>query len=325
MNADAKLGSAPCRRCQVALSWPSKVNNAGLESNLLELNMLELNTLSGFPTETGAGWTPELNFADDEADASPLTTVFTAVLNLKTVRVLVDCGSSLNVVSESLVKKNGIKTAATTSVNVCLADGHRHSCDRVLKDAKLKIGCVNDVLTLRVLPVQKYDVILGLPWLRKMNAVVDWKSGNLTVLKNGKLKKIKSIAAAAEAEEETRAGRRPDWLLGKKSFKKLLKQKGEEKIGVAAGNVCYMVAGEHIEELLLAEMDEEESADANVEDLLLLDELHLGKTAAAAATARAEKKLNNFSKNTLMFSLLVLLVYLLHDRCFLSTKGHPAG
>ncbi|KAG7674308.1 hypothetical protein NADE_009118 [Nannochloris sp. 'desiccata'] len=159
------------------MSWPLDANDAGLE-----LNKLELNTLSGFPQESGVGWTSELYFADEVADdASPLTTVFAAELNKKKIKVLVDCGSSLNIVSESFVNANALKTAAAYPVGVKLADGRRHTGNRVLRHTRLKLNRLNDVLNLRVFPVQQYDVILGLPWLKAGKVQVDWDTGNIAV------------------------------------------------------------------------------------------------------------------------------------------------
>ncbi|KAG7669555.1 hypothetical protein KSW81_007707 [Nannochloris sp. 'desiccata'] len=171
----------------------------------------------------------------------------------KKVRVLVDCGSSLDAVSESFVTKNKLKTVAAASLNVKVVDGRRVACERVLKNAKLKLGCVTEVLNLRVIPMPQYDVILGLPWLQRNAVIPDWDTGDLTVLQNGRVKKVKSVTSAAK---ERRAVRRPDWLLSKKSFKKLLRQDD------SVWDTCYMVAGEHVEELFMVELESEKRAPA---------------------------------------------------------------
>ena len=166
MKAEKTLGCDPGRRCQVAVSWSLQTNDAGLEFNMMELNTLSFSS----STEPKVGWTSELYFAEDEAakEASPLTTVYDAVLNKKNIRVLVDCGASLNAVSESFVKAQKLETvAAVKSLSVKLADGHRHTSGRMLKNAKLKLGCIKDTLNLHVLPIQQYDVILGVPWLQQ--------------------------------------------------------------------------------------------------------------------------------------------------------------
>ncbi|KAG7668776.1 hypothetical protein KSW81_003798 [Nannochloris sp. 'desiccata'] len=254
-NPDSE--NAASRRCEVTWSWFSEANQAGLDLKMdqkmefnTQLNVSELNTYS-VVAEPTVGWSSEPTFAAVKDDAVPLTTVYNAVLNKKNVRVLIDNGSSFNIVSESFVRKNEWQTNAAAAVNVTLADGRRHSGDRVLRNSKLKLGCVNDTLNLRVYPVQNYDVILGVPWLIKMKANIDFSSGDLVVLKNGRVKKIKSATTVAK---ESNAGRRPDWLLSKKSFKKLLKRTDElERHNTHS--VCYMIEGEHIEGLLLAEKD----------------------------------------------------------------------
>ncbi|KAH7624275.1 putative Transposon Tf2-6 polyprotein [Nannochloris sp. 'desiccata'] len=257
MSAAVPLYSAASRRCEVTWSWFSEANQAGLDLKMdqkmefnTQLNVSELNTYS-VVAEPTVGWSSEPTFAAVKDDAVPLTTVYNAVLNKKNVRVLIDNGSSFNIVSESFVRKNEWQTNAAAAVNVTLADGRRHSGDRVLRNSKLKLGCVSDTLNLRVYPVQNYDVILGVPWLIKMKANIDFSSGDLVVLKNGRVKKIKSATTVAK---ESNAGRRPDWLLSKKSFKKLLKRTDElERHNTHS--VCYMIEGEHIEGLLLAEKD----------------------------------------------------------------------
>ncbi|KAG7674304.1 hypothetical protein KSW81_006109 [Nannochloris sp. 'desiccata'] len=182
-----------------------------------------------------------------------MTTIYDAELVNKKVRVLVDCGSSLDAVSESFVTKNKLKTVAAASLNVKVVDGRRVACERVLKNAKLKLGCVTEVLNLRVIPMPQYNVILGLPWLQRYAVIPDWNTGDLTVLQNGRVKKVKSVTSAAK---ERRAVRRPDWLLSKKSFKKLLRQDD------SVWDTCYMVAGEHVEELFMVELESEKSAPA---------------------------------------------------------------
>ena len=255
MKAEKTLGCDPGRRCQVAVSWSLQTNDAGLEFNMMELNTLSFSS----STEPKVGWTSELYFAEDEAakEASPLTTVYDAVLNKKNIRVLVDCGASLNAVSESFVKAQKLENAAAAvkSLSVKLADGHRHTSGRMLKNAKLKLGCIKDTLNLHVLPIQQYNVILGVPWLQQKAAVPNWTTGDLAVLHNGRLKKIKSVTSAAK---ESEAVRRPEWLLSKKSFKKLLRQDAN------TWETCYMVSGEHLEELFMAEVQDGNSPSASI-------------------------------------------------------------
>ena len=278
-SAAAKLGSAASRCCPVAGSWPLDA-----KKDKLELNMLQLNTLSNFGLpEVGAGWDAELYFAENEAenDASPLTTTYEAVLNKKKIRVLVDNGSSLNIVSESFVKKNKLKTDAATSFSVKLADGHRHSTDRQVRNAKLELGCVTDVLNLRVMPIQEYDVILGLPWLQKNEVYINWKSGNMAVLRRGRKKIIKSITSAAMKKKVMR---RPEWLLGKKEFKKLMKKDS------TAWSECFMIHGEHVEKLYMAGLEAASAAAAPAAAAAADDD-----DGAAPPDARVESLLRDYA------------------------------
>ena len=92
-----------------------------------------------------------------------------------------------------------------------------------------------------------------MPWLKMKRPHLDYISGDMTVLCSGRVKKIKSVTSAVKEKTPVR----PDWLMSKKSFKKLLKQKKELQ---HANSHVYMIAPQQVEELLLAEDDDETPA-----------------------------------------------------------------
>jgi hypothetical protein len=99
----------------------------------------------------------------------------------------VDSGASGKFVSTQYVNKNGWGTRCSTMESplvVRLADGSELTTTTVLKAAQFSgVGGGNPVLygahDLAVIPLDGYDVILGMPWLRSTNPVIDWEHGTV--------------------------------------------------------------------------------------------------------------------------------------------------
>ncbi len=95
--------------------------------------------------------------------------------------VLIDCGSTTNFVSETFVKSNHIATSNTANAQVVkLADGGTTSVNKVAPNVHLFLAGRDFCETLLVFPIDSYDIILGMPWLRRHKPVVDWETGQLT-------------------------------------------------------------------------------------------------------------------------------------------------
>ena len=95
--------------------------------------------------------------------------------------VLIDCGSTTNFVSETFVKSNHIATSNTANAQVVkLADGGTTSVNKVAPNVHLYLTGRDFCETLLVFPIDSYDIILGMPWLRRHKPVVDWETGELT-------------------------------------------------------------------------------------------------------------------------------------------------
>ncbi len=118
--------------------------------------------------------------------------VLPAQVQNRDIQVLVDCGSTGNFISESFVYNNRIPTCE--SENKCivtLADGSRQMTNRIVRDVYIEIKesksnrIYRERVNLNVLPLQTYQVILGMPWLKYHNPMIDW-SGRRLVIKNNK-------------------------------------------------------------------------------------------------------------------------------------------
>src|SRR5262249_49364560 len=80
--------------------------------------------------------------------------------------------------SHQVVQAAGLHEKPDSSQMITLADGTQHPANLV-PDCLLSISQYNDIFDLLTAPI-KHDVILGKPWLEKVNPDIDWTSNTLT-------------------------------------------------------------------------------------------------------------------------------------------------
>jgi hypothetical protein len=94
-------------------------------------------------------------------------------------------GASHNFISEDFVKCHTLPTTSVARVSVAVANGIKSYIDQALVDFELTLNNFNDKITLAyVFPIKScanYDLILGLPWLFKINPHIDWKTRTITI------------------------------------------------------------------------------------------------------------------------------------------------
>jgi hypothetical protein len=96
--------------------------------------------------------------------------------------VLVDSGANGNFISQSYINKHNIPTQAMTNPQrVLLADGHPISADRLALRSPFSVANYNSHVDFAVLPINGYDAILGMPWLKEVSPVIDWSSQRVTI------------------------------------------------------------------------------------------------------------------------------------------------
>jgi hypothetical protein len=96
-------------------------------------------------------------------------------------KVLLDCGSTTNFISRRFVYKHSIPTVKSDRVSVVkLADGSSQTTCRLVQSFPLYISNRQLRENLLVLPIENFDIILGMPWLRKHNPIIDWSTDTLT-------------------------------------------------------------------------------------------------------------------------------------------------
>lgn len=105
-----------------------------------------------------------------------------ARIHSRPANVLVDSGANGNFISQAYVDQHNIPTQAMTNPQrVLLADGHPISADRLVLRSPFSVAHYNSYIDFAVLPINGYDAILGMPWLKEVNPVIDWTSQCVTI------------------------------------------------------------------------------------------------------------------------------------------------
>lgn len=106
----------------------------------------------------------------------------TALLHSKPAIVLVDSGANGNFISQSFVTRHNTPTQAMTNPQrVLLADGHPILANRLALQTPFSVAQYSSAVDFAVLPINGYDAILGMPWLKQVNPVIDWSSQRVTI------------------------------------------------------------------------------------------------------------------------------------------------
>ena len=115
---------------------------------------------------------------------------FTGTLNGHPATFLVDSGCEGNVIGSHMVQRHGIKcvTAAQADgapLTVKLADGRSPDGPCRATRASFRIGGYKDWGSCLVTDLCGQDVILGMPWLKAQNPMVDWQRSELRLRQKG--------------------------------------------------------------------------------------------------------------------------------------------
>lgn len=103
-------------------------------------------------------------------------------INGQDATVLVDGGSTGNFLSQRFVERHQLPTVPTTQpLEIRLADGSPITSTVKSGLLQCKIKSYTDALAgLPIVPLDKYDVVLGKPWLARLNPQVNWRTNVLT-------------------------------------------------------------------------------------------------------------------------------------------------
>ena len=110
---------------------------------------------------------------------------------------MVDCGATALFISEGFVKENRVRTRPLNRrIRLCNIDGSENRAGSISRSTRLclRVGDAREWHEFMVTNLGPEEVVLGLPWLRKVNPEIDWKRGTLS-LDDGRERRAERIAA----------------------------------------------------------------------------------------------------------------------------------
>ena len=101
---------------------------------------------------------------------------------------LVDSGASGNFISSSFVRQHNLTSNICNTeepIKIELADGSQHVAQQLWRAPPLTISSYSDQEDFVLLPLGGYDVILGMPWLERLDPCISWRKKSLTLQHRG--------------------------------------------------------------------------------------------------------------------------------------------
>jgi len=96
------------------------------------------------------------------------------------IKALLDSGASLNLIHEGLVQALGLVTQSCQSIYVTIANGSKLLHANRVVNLMFTLAGVEHQETFLVAPLGSNQMILGMPWLQRVNPDIDWKKRTLT-------------------------------------------------------------------------------------------------------------------------------------------------
>ena len=119
---------------------------------------------------------------------------------------MVDCGATALFINERFVRERKVRTRPLDrKIRLCNIDGSENRAGSISRVARLRL-CIGEDRTKEeflVTDLGPEDVVLGLPWLRRVNPEIDWGGGTLSMRNSGQ-RRTEQVAA-------TRVQRRRWW------------------------------------------------------------------------------------------------------------------
>ena len=113
----------------------------------------------------------DVNIEEHETQEDMVTGTFS--INSIFCYVLFDTGATNSFISTSAVKCLELQNPQITKVQISLPSGNSMPCSSIFKNVNIIIENINFPSNLFVIDLQEFDVILGMDFLSKYNAIVD--------------------------------------------------------------------------------------------------------------------------------------------------------
>ena len=99
-----------------------------------------------------------------------------------TAKVLLDCGSTTNFISKRFVLKNHLTYSRINNSQVVkMPNGTIENTNKLVSSLRIHLNDRSLCEQLLVLPLESFDIILGIPWLRKYNPTINWQTNSLVL------------------------------------------------------------------------------------------------------------------------------------------------
>ena len=121
-------------------------------------------------------------FTVQRAESQLLT--FIGSINGHPAKVLIDGGAEGNIISSSFQKRYQLDRTQCLPIPILLPNGSSSITSHTVP-ITLDRGDYSDSLNPILYPLNKYDLILGKPWLTKVNPLINWRTNDLHFTHNG--------------------------------------------------------------------------------------------------------------------------------------------
>src|SRR3954462_2691510 len=106
-------------------------------------------------------------------------------INGHPIRVLVDGGSMGDFISSRLVEQLALATQTVAAFSILFPNGETSPCNKEIINACLRIQEHQEKIHPKVVPLPHHDLILGKPWLEKWNPLIDWRTNQICITRDG--------------------------------------------------------------------------------------------------------------------------------------------
>ena len=117
----------------------------------------------------------------DEDDENTTAAKINIRINGKALSAVVDSGAATNIITSALQKRLKLGIDKPSKMVMVTANGTRIKSSGIINKVPLTIGKSQVPSFFEVLESKDETLILGNKWLRKMDAILDWKQSILTI------------------------------------------------------------------------------------------------------------------------------------------------
>jgi hypothetical protein len=104
------------------------------------------------------------------------------------LKALIHSGSSVNGIRQGICRQQKFRSISRGSVlSVQQPDGTVLSVGERIPKAHIRVGTYADTMQLDIVPMEGIDLVLGKPWLTRINPHIDWQTNQLTFRHRGRL------------------------------------------------------------------------------------------------------------------------------------------